>query len=91
MSHKTVFFERCKIISYYDLNEFDRKEMKDLYESEAKESLYIYTKRGVINVGRFLRISNPIWDGGQHITNVAAEYVKFDAYNDECIYCVRVY
>ncbi len=89
--HKTVFFERCNVLNFFELSIEEQKNMLELYEDEAEDSSFIETKRGAISLHDFMKVNSNIWSGARHISNVAGELIKLSACGTVALYCVRVY
>ena len=89
--HKTVYFERCYVLNFYELAIDSQREMSELYEDEAENSSYIETKRGAISLHNFMRVNSKLWDGARHVSNVAGELIKLSSCGTVALYCVRVY
>lgn len=89
--HKTVYFERCDVVNFYELQIDSQREMSALYEDEAENSSYIETKRGAISLHDFMRVNSKVWDGARHISNVSGELIKLSPCGTVALYCVRVY
>ena len=91
MLHKTVFFQRCDVVNFYELEIDNQQQMLSLYEDEAENSHYIETERGAVALSDFMRVNSKVWDGARHISNVAGELIKLSPCGTVALYCVRVY
>jgi hypothetical protein len=89
--HKTVYFERCDVLNFYELTIDSQREILSIYEEDAENGSYLETARGPISLQDFMRVNSKLWDGARHISNVAGELIKFSSCGTVALYCVRVY
>lgn len=89
-------YVRTTPVSYYDLTETQKENLKDVYSFEPDdlyEGQYVddpCDPDSVLPLSMFLRLDNSkLWDGYYGQSYFSAYFIKFDRRNSECVVAYR--